>query len=123
MKTELSKTQNEIPALGNLNDFAYENIFSVYKEDDHFGYNILKTVKLPDELDPDTFTYVRIVGKTSWTALSFAEYRTIRLWWLICITNGILNPVILPEPGTVIKIIGPTFVRGVIDQMKNQSNL
>jgi ABC-type nitrate/sulfonate/bicarbonate transport system permease component len=120
MKIELSKTHNDVPGLGNLNDFAYENIFNVYTQDDFYAYNILRTVKIPENLDPSTFTYVKIAGKISWTSLSFLEYRTIRLWWLICIANGILNPVILPEPGTVIKIITPASVRSVIDSIKSQ---
>ena len=120
MKEELFRTQNEISDLADLSDFAYENIFSMYKDDEYYGYNILKAIRLPDELHPDTFTYVRITGKVSWTSLSFSEYRTIRLWWLLCVTNGILNPVILPEPGTVIKVINPTYVREVLDQIKLQ---
>ena len=120
MKTELLKSHNEVPGLGNLHDFAYENIFNMYKDGDFYAYNILRTVKIPENLDPSTFTYVKIAGKMSWTALSFAEYRTIRLWWLICVANGILNPVLLPEPGTVVKIITPASVRTVINTIKSQ---
>ena len=54
----------------------------------------------------------------AWTALSFQEYGSIRLWWLICVTNGILNPVLLPEPGTIIKVIKPEYVRDIIEQIK-----
>ena len=91
-----------------------------HKDGDFYSYNILRTVKIPENLDPSTFTYVKIAGKMSWTALSFAEYRTIRLWWLICVANGILNPVLLPEPGTVVKIITPASVRTVINTIKSQ---
>ena len=120
MKEELLKTHNEVSEIGNLHSTAYERIFNMYKDGDFYAYNILRTVKIPENLDPSTFTYVKIAGKMSWTALSFAEYRTIRLWWLICVANGILNPVLLPEPGTVVKIITPASVRTVINTIKSQ---
>lgn len=126
MKFELNITQNNVTGLPDLNDFSYENIFNVYIERDqsndtrHFAYNILKAVKMPPDIDPSAFTYVRITGKVAWTQLSFLEYRTIRLWWLICVTNGILNPVKLPEPGTVIKVIKPEHVKTIVSMIKNQ---
>lgn len=121
MKEELNIIQNEIGDIPSLHDFAYENIFNVYKDGDHYGYNILKTVQIPEDLDPRAFTYTKIVGKMAWTAISFQEYGSIRLWWLVCVTNGILNPVLLPEPGTVIKIIKPEYVRDIIQQIKTQT--
>lgn len=118
MKEELNKVQNEISDVHSLHDFSYERIFNVYKDGDHYGYNILKAVRIPEDLDPTVFTYVNIVGSMAWTALSFQEYGSIRLWWLICVTNGILNPVLLPEPGTIIKVIKPEYVRDIIEQIK-----
>ena len=118
MKEELNRVQNEIGDVYTLHDFSYERIFNVYKDGNHYGYNILKTVRIPEDLDPSTFAYVKIVGSMAWTALSFQEYGSIRLWWLICVTNGILNPVLLPEPGTIIKVIKPEYVRDIIEQIK-----
>ena len=129
MKLETGTTQNGLASLEDLNDFSYENIFSVYLESTntgsesnptHFAYNILKAVKMPPDIDPDSFVYVEVVGKIAWTQLSFLEYGTIRLWWLICITNGILNPVKLPEPGSVIKVIKPTHVKTIISMIKSR---
>ena len=120
MKEELYKKQNSISELDNLVDYALENIFNVYKDGDYHAYNILKTVRIPADLDPSTFIYVRIDGKITWTQISQLEYGTIRLWWLICVANGILNPVLLPEPGTVVKIITPASVRTVINTIKSQ---
>jgi hypothetical protein len=121
MKEELNKRQSQIdddPTVDNLHEYSYEKIFNVYKDDHHYAYNILRTVHIPKVLDSDIYTYVRIQGKTSWTQLSYHEYRTIRLWWLICATNKIMNPVILPVPGMVIKIIKPQYVRSVVEQIK-----
>tara|TARA_Y100000310_G_scaffold55864_1_gene51211 strand:- start:308 stop:706 length:399 start_codon:yes stop_codon:yes gene_type:complete len=128
MKLELGLSQNNIGSLPDLNDFSYENIFNMYidasasdiENPSHFAFNILKTIKMPPDIDPTAFTYVQITGKTAWTQLSFLEYGTIRLWWLICVTNGILNPVKLPEPGTIVKIIKPHHVKSIISAIKSQ---
>ena len=128
MKLEINTSQNNLTSLDDLNDFSYENIFNVYLESTntesadptYFAYNILKAVKMPPDIDPESFIYVETVGKIAWTQLSFLEYGTIRLWWLICVTNGILNPVHLPEPGSVIKVIKPAYVKSIISTIKSQ---
>ena len=97
-KIELNKTNNEIASstgeLVRLSDYEYENIFKMYKTGDgFFGYNILKTVILPEDIQPQLYDVVLVDRQMSWTNLSFLEYGTIKLWWLICITNKIHNPV------------------------------
>ena len=119
MKIELNKVHNNVTELGNLPSSAYENIFNMYKDEGEFyTYNILKTVKFPREMDSEFFSYHQVAGKNTWCRLSFEYYGTIHLWWLICLTNKIMNPVVFPEPGTVLKILHPIYVSEVIDQIK-----
>tara|TARA_B100001123_G_C14746227_1_gene802992 strand:+ start:76 stop:441 length:366 start_codon:yes stop_codon:yes gene_type:complete len=117
MKTELNKTSNSIDELPVISDRVYERIFNVYKEGNYYAYNILKTVNIPRNLDDEIFYYSRIIGKTTWTQLSFDHYSTIRLWWLICVTNKIMNPVLLPKQGTVIRIIKQEYVNSILEQI------
>tara|TARA_Y100000310_G_C20676403_1_gene813329 strand:+ start:189 stop:557 length:369 start_codon:yes stop_codon:yes gene_type:complete len=114
MKTELNKKRNEISEMSNVSDISYESIFNVYKDDDFYGYNILKTVQIPQDIDHDFIEYIRIDGKMAWVTISNNVYGTIQLWWLICVTNKILNPVLNPSPGTIIKVIKPEYVADVI---------
>ena len=119
MKEELHKTHNSVPELGNLHAAAYENIFSMYKDEGEFySYNITRAIRFPDDLNDDLYYYHQIVGTDTWTKLSFDHYGTIQLWWLICSVNKILNPVLLPDSGTVIKILKPIYVSDVIEQVK-----
>ena len=120
MKIELNKSQNSIIELEQLNEYAYERIFKVYKDDNHYAYNILRTIHIPEKLDDAVFYYTRVNGRVSWTNLSFDFYGSIKLWWLICIVNGILNPVILPKPGTVIKVIKPEYIKDFLHQINQQ---
>ena len=121
MKEDISKLQNEIGDLGSLSELSYEKIFSMYKDDSkYFAYNLLRTIRIPRDLNEDIYFYTRISGNSTWVQLSYDFYGNIRLWWLICITNGILNPVELPDPGTVIKVIKPTYVKSVINSINSQ---
>ena len=122
MKTELNKTRNGVKGLSTLHEYLYENIFRMYKEGNYFAYNISKKINFPKNLREDTFNYVRIQGKVSWTQLSLVEYGTIKLWWLICVASGIMNPVILPRPGSIVKIVNPDVVRAVLDQVNTKIN-
>ena len=120
MKNELNKRHNDIEAFGKLGTDMYENIFNVYKADeDYYAYNISKSVHIPHNIDPKFIDYIRVAGKQTWTNLSFQIYGSITLWWLILVTNGIQNPVLLPEPGMVLKIIKPEFVDTILQQIKD----
>ena len=121
MKTELNKIQNEVAELRKLFDNSYEGIFRMYKDQGEFyAYNILRTIQFPDDLHNDVYYYLTISGRTTWTDLSFDIYGDIKLWWLICSVNKIMNPVKLPESGSIIKILKPEYVSDIIDAIKNQ---
>ena len=121
MKEELYKGHNEVTEIGDLPSSAYEAIFNMYKDQgEFFAYNILKTVQFPRDMDEDLFYYALITGNHTWAKLSFDHYGTIQLWWLICLTNKIMNPVLLPEPGTTIKVLKAQYVSEVMDQIKAQ---
>ena len=122
MKTDLNKYANEVPELGSFPDTAYENIFKVYMDGDFFAFNILKTVHIPANLDDRLYDVVIINGKTSWTKLSFDQFGTINLWWLICLTNGIQNPTSPPVNGSYLKIIKSEYVSDILDEIKTQTN-
>ena len=120
MKQELNKVINDIDEIELISSANYEQIFKVYKDDNFYAFNILKTVKIPSDLHEDMYSYVRVVGKTSWVHISQQVYGNIKLWWLVCLTNGILNPVILPEPTTVLRIIHPRYVNDILKEIISQ---
>jgi hypothetical protein len=118
---DLGNYQNNIPELQSLNNYRYENIFKMYKDDQNkFFYNITKKITLPTNLDPSQFFYFTINKQMPWTMVSFNLYQTIELWWLICIVNNIRNPVEQPKAGTVIKALKPDLVVSLIEDIKAQ---
>jgi len=112
--------QNSISDLPQLKTTRYENIFKLYKTGkDQYYYNLLQSVFMPDKIDESLVYYQQITSKAPWTIVSFNAYKTIDLWWLICLTNKIFNPIKFPEAGTVIKIIKPQYVPTILNELKN----
>src|SRR5215831_7097798 len=111
-------TQNKIPTLARLDDYALENLFSVYQTDDEiFFYNLLNTVTFPIDLDPSLYFFYTVNAGDIWPSLSQKIYGTIKLWWLICVVNQIQNPLIMPPAGTKLKVLTTAAVNTVLKNL------
>jgi len=112
--------QNSITDLPSLNSIRYENIFKIYKnKDNQYYYNLLQSLFLPNNIDGTKFYNMLISSRMPWTTVSFNAYKTIELWWLICLTNQIYNPVDFAKAGSSLKIIKTQYVPGIIYEIKN----
>ena len=119
---DLNKKHNDIDELSNLSDNRYENIFNMGTNNNYFFYNIIKTIKFPEELDSSIFDYKIINQKKPYTAVSYDVYGTQNLWWLILLSNNITNPVDVITPGTRLKIIKSKFVKDIINTIIELNN-
>jgi len=119
MNSTLGNFQNKLADLPVLKNLRYENIFRVYtNKNNQYYYNLLQSVFMPENLNEEYVYYQSINSKTPWTLISFNAYRTVELWWLICLTNQIFNPVKFPDRGTVLKIIKPQYVPNILNEIK-----
>lgn len=114
--------QNDIPALLPLARDRYENIFKVYQQekDDskYYFYNILNKITIDtDNIDPEVFKYIKVEKRLPWTSISYREYNTQHLWWLILLTNSLTNPTILPKIGDVLRIVRREYVSSILGQI------
>jgi hypothetical protein len=104
---DLGTYQNYNQNLPNLQLYRYENIFKTYQTQDankDFFYNIIKNIFVPGDISNDAFFTTTYQANIPLTTLSYQIYGTTYLWWLICIVNGIQNPLILDSPNaSVIK--------------------
>lgn len=106
MADQIGQFQKDITELPNLSSYNMENIFRVYTNSDgKYFYNILRKINFGDSVDNRYFfTYYVESDYLAWTNISFKFYKTIQLWWLICIFNKIKNPTSFPKSGTELKI-------------------
>lgn len=113
-------------ALDTVSDESYENIFRLYQTEDSenqinfYYYNLLNSVYLPGNISPAYYYTITLKRATPWTVISYNEYKTINLWWLILLVNDIKNPVLFPEAGTVLKIIKQPFVKLILNDIRQQ---
>jgi len=106
---------NDIDPNNTLDPQKMENIFNVYTDDDsYYYYNLLKSVYFPEDLDPTYYTTYTVVPKDTWPLISWKNYQTTNLWWLLCAVNQIINPTEPLEPGTILRILNVDVVRNVM---------
>ena len=113
--------QNEIKdvVIKKLSAQNLENLFSVFqKADGQYFYNILKIVNFPEDIDPTLYTYYETKPKDTWPLIAYNIYKDVRLWWIICSANQIVNPVVQPIAGSMLKILTPDIVRTILTQIK-----
>lgn len=120
---DLGRKQNNIDSLPKLDDVRYENIFRVYSEDSYYFYNIMTTINFYNLDSEEYYFFYKVNRSLPWPIISYENYKTIHLWWLICITNNIDNPTSFPTAGTVLKIIKPQYVAEVLDKISEKTNV
>ena len=110
------------PSLKNLSKNRYENIFNVYETQKdstrYYYYNLGKKITIDvSNVDPSVFKYIRIDRRLPWTTISYQEYRTQHLWWVILAVNNIINPVNLPKIGDVLRIVKNEYIDSIVNQI------
>jgi len=118
---DFGKFQEDVTELSTLEQYRYENIFKIYEtgDKDFFYYNILKKIKIPDDIDYNLFSTVAYNNALPITTLSYRIYGTTYLWWLIMVVNNIANPAKIAG-GTRITFIKKQYLKPVIDSIKQQ---
>ena len=118
---DFGKFQEDVTELSTLEQYRYENIFKIYEtgDKDFFYYNILKKIKIPNDVDNNLFSAVSYTNALPITTLSYKIYGTTYLWWLIMIVNNITNPAKIAG-GTRIKFIKKQYLKPIIDSIKQQ---
>ena len=105
--------QNQISDLPRLLPASYENIFNVHKDKDGmYFYNLLQTIVIPD-LSPSFYEEYTIKPRDTWPLISHKAYGTTLLWWVILHVNNIINPIIQPKVGSVIRILNARYVASI----------
>lgn len=110
--------QNQIKELSKLETEKFENCFNVYQEaDGKYFYNLIQNFIFPENLPLNFFnSYTAAYGDT-WPFVSFKNYQTTNLWWLILAANGIQDATKQPVQGQVYKIPNINVVQEVLAQI------
>ena len=93
---------------------------NVFKDNDFYFYNLADSINIEEVTNSEYFHLYRVIGNKAWTHISYDLYNSIHLWWLICLINGIDNPVKFPENGKVLKVLKVEYVKVVLDEIKKR---
>jgi nucleoid-associated protein YgaU len=114
--------RNDINELDRLNVFSYENYFNVYSDSNgQYFYNLLKNINIFPSSDSEAEISYTTTESDNWYNMSFKFYGNMNLWWVIFLYNQLENPVIMPEPGTTLKILKPDYVSLVLQELDKQN--
>lgn len=108
-----------------IKDEDMANIFYAYPnkkiDQSQLCYNINKTLifKGIDRIPISSFKYYTVMANDTWNLISYKQYGTIELWWLICKLNNIKNAFIMPQPGWVLRILDTEDVNKILRSMRN----
>lgn len=110
--------QNQISDLPRLRTENYENIFNVHTDmNGQYFYNLLQIVVLPPNLPKGYFNEYTVVYGDTWPLISYKNYETTNLWWVILIANDIADATNIVPPSTKLKILKPEIVSLVLNEI------
>jgi hypothetical protein len=97
-----------------------ENLYNLYQDSDgYYFFNLTRTVIFPEDLNQNTYVEYVIQPKDMWTTISYKFYNTIKLWWLVCSANNIMNPIALPKAGNILKILNNFVVKDILTKIRD----
>lgn len=108
-----------------LDKFNFANLFNVVDLSDKSYYNISKTINFQNVLDIENgyVDYYQISVNDTWTSISYMYYGTIKLWWLICKFNNIIDPFAELIPGKKILIPCQQIINQILLLISNPQNI
>jgi hypothetical protein len=75
----------------------------VYKDGLNLFFENWDILTIPDS--PYDKAHVIEVGEEGrWDLISYKYYRTVKLWWFVCLANNVRNPLEILPAGSAIKI-------------------
>jgi hypothetical protein len=75
----------------------------MYKQDLEVFFETWDSRKVPDS-SADRVHVIQVGEEGRWDLISYKYYQTVKLWWFICLANGIRNPLITIPAGSAIRI-------------------
>jgi hypothetical protein len=110
--------QNRVDELPRLARERYENIFKLHvDEDGRYFYNLLQNIFFPKNLPQGFFNFYDVAPGDTLPFISYKIYKSIHLWWVLCLINDIDNPTVKLEPGTRLKVLKDDTVKLLIREL------
>jgi len=102
------------------------NQFDILKDENgEYLFNIWKNYKITDDIkeNEDNISMYDVPHESFWENIAYNLYENENLWWLIAMTNDVVNPFEELDTGDQIKILKEELIYQTIKQLKRISEL
>ena len=104
-----------------LDNYNFANLFNVVNKGEKSYFNLCRSIYFDiEDISPDLITVYEVAEGDTWTNISYRNFGTIKLWWLICKFNNIKNPFEEIEAGKIIKIPSKELMETIINVIQTK---
>lgn len=123
MKNKLNKliSSGVFKDVSFLDNYNFANLFNVVNKGEKSYFNLCRSIYFDiEDISPDLITVYEVAEGDTWTNISYRNFGTIKLWWLICKFNNIKNPFEEIEAGKIIKIPSKELMETIINVIQTK---
>lgn len=106
-----------------LNNFSQLQQFSILTgEGDHF-FNIFEGYRISEDVkdDEDYISYYSVDYGDWWDTIAYKYYENENLWWIVAMTNDVINPFEELNVGEYVKVIDRRWIYNIVKEVKSLS--
>lgn len=107
-----------------LNNFSQLQKFSILRDEDEYLFNIFRNYEISTNVK-DNVDYITLhyVDHNDWLEnIAYDYYDNEYLWWIVAMTNDMVNPFEELEEGNQIKIIDSRWLYYIVKEVKSLSD-
>lgn len=122
---KVDKTFKEITGR-KISNTSLLNQFNILKDENgDYLFNIWKNYKIDDEVkeNEDNVSMYSVSDSSFWENIAYELYENENLWWVIAMTNDVINPFEELTGGDQIKVLKRELIYQVVKQLKRISEL
>jgi len=106
-----------------LNNFSQLQKFNILKNNNEYLYNIFINYEISDSVknNEDYVSYYDVPHDEWWENVAYNYYENENLWWILALTNDVVNPFEELDTGESIKVIDRRWTYNIVKEVKSLS--
>lgn len=107
-----------------LNNFSQLQKFNILVEDEEYFFNIFRSYTISDNVKSNVnYISLHYVDHDDWWEnISYKYYENENLWWIVAMTNDIVNPFEELNVGEPVKLIDSRWLYNIVKEVKSLSD-
>ena len=109
-----------------LSNVSLLKMFPIMEDDDGYKFmNIFRSYTMYDSTIQDVLYFDTYEAENDdwWDLIAYKLYQNVGLWWVLCMSNNIVNPFEELEAGKNLKMLYQNFVPQLIKEIDSLSDM